>query len=77
MISRRPRFERPVARHRVASIAQEFPLRDLAVAIDRRQHGSSRKVSNLINMMPLARHEFLVLSDSDVKVERDYLAGKS
>jgi ceramide glucosyltransferase len=57
----------------VYRLQREFPQRDLAVAIDRRQHGSNRKVSNLINMMPLARHEFLVLSDSDVRVERDYL----
>ena len=52
----------------------EFPLRDLQIAVERRQHGSNRKVSNLINMMPLARHEYLVLSDSDVQVNRDYLA---
>src|SRR5258707_15311142 len=42
----------------VQRLQREFPLRDLAVAIDRRQHGSNRKGSNLINMMPLARHEF-------------------
>jgi ceramide glucosyltransferase len=58
----------------VHRLQREFPQRHLAVAIDRRQHGSNRKVSNLINMMPLARHEFLLLSDSDVRVERDYLA---
>ena len=58
----------------VERLQREFPQRDLSLAIDRRQHGSSRKVSNLINMMPVARHEFLVLSDSDVRVERDYLA---
>jgi ceramide glucosyltransferase len=58
----------------VYRLQREFPQRHVAVAIDRRQHGSNRKVSNLINMMPLARHEFLVLSDSDVRVERDYLA---
>jgi ceramide glucosyltransferase len=58
----------------VYRLQREFPQRHLAVAIDRRQHGSNRKVSNLINMMPLARHDFLVLSDSDVRVERDYLA---
>lgn len=58
----------------VYRLQREFPQRHLAVAIDRRQHGSNRKVSNLINMMPLVRHEFLVLSDSDVRVERDYLA---
>jgi ceramide glucosyltransferase len=58
----------------VNRLQREFPLRDLQMTVERRQHGSSRKVSNLINMMPLARHDFLVLSDSDVKVKRDYLA---
>jgi ceramide glucosyltransferase len=58
----------------VKRLQTEFPGRDLRIAIDRMQHGSSRKVSNLINMMPLASHEFLVLSDSDVRVPRDYLA---
>lgn len=58
----------------VERLQREFPQRDLQIAVDRRQHGSSRKVSNLINMMPLARHDFLVLSDSDVRVKRDYLA---
>jgi ceramide glucosyltransferase len=52
----------------------EWPNLDIAISIDRRQHGSNRKVSNLINMMPLARHEVLVLSDGDVCVEHDYLA---
>ena len=58
----------------VERLRQEFPQHDLSLVIDRRQHGSSRKVSNLINMMALARHDFLVLSDSDVRVQRDYLA---
>jgi ceramide glucosyltransferase len=58
----------------VDRLKEEFPLRDMQIVVDRRQHGSSRKVSNLINMMALARHEFLVLSDSDVRVNRDYLA---
>jgi ceramide glucosyltransferase len=52
----------------------EFPARDLRVVIDCRQHGSSRKVSNLINMMPHASHGLLVLSDSDVIVTPGYLA---
>jgi ceramide glucosyltransferase len=30
-------------------------------------------VSNLVNMMPPAKHEFFVISDSDVSVARDYL----
>jgi ceramide glucosyltransferase len=58
----------------VAHLAREFPGVDMEIAVDRRQHGTSRKVSNLINMMPLARHDLLVISDSDVRVGRDYLA---
>ena len=58
----------------VDRLKKEFPQHDLQTVVDRREHGSSRKVSNLVNMMALARHEFLVLSDSDVRVERDYLA---
>ncbi|MDP8983630.1 MAG: bacteriohopanetetrol glucosamine biosynthesis glycosyltransferase HpnI [Pseudomonadota bacterium] len=58
----------------VQRLQHEFPHRELQVVIDCRQHGSSRKVSNLINMMACARHEVLVISDSDVRVDRDYLA---
>jgi ceramide glucosyltransferase len=58
----------------VSRLQREFPQIDMAVAIDHSQHGSSRKVSNLINMLPLVRHEYLVVSDSDVRVEPDYLA---
>jgi ceramide glucosyltransferase len=58
----------------VQRLQQEFPLRDLRILIDRRQHGSSRKVSNLINMMAEARHDYLVIADSDVSVDNHYLA---
>jgi ceramide glucosyltransferase len=58
----------------VERLKNEFPHREIRVTVDRRQHGNSRKVSNLVNMMPLARHEVFVISDSDVRVGRDYLA---
>ncbi len=58
----------------VRRLQREFPDRDLVLAADRREHGSNRKVNNLINMMALARYDYLVISDSDVKVERNYLA---
>jgi ceramide glucosyltransferase len=58
----------------VTRLQREFPQIDLRLAVDRRQHGSSRKVSNLMNMMPLASHDYLVMSDSDVRVGRDYLS---
>jgi ceramide glucosyltransferase len=58
----------------VERLKREFPQRRLELVVDRRQHGSSRKVSNLVNMMPVAHHEFFVISDSDVQVRSDYLA---
>src|SRR5580693_96544 len=58
----------------VSRLQREFPKIDLKLVVDRRQHGSSRKVSNLMNMMPLAQHDLLVISDSDVRVPRDYLS---
>jgi ceramide glucosyltransferase len=58
----------------VERLKTQFPQRELQLVVDRRQHGSSRKVSNLVNMMAAARHEFFVISDSDVRVARDYLA---
>ena len=41
----------------VQRLQREFPAIDLALSVDQRQHGTSRKVSNLINMMRLARHD--------------------
>jgi ceramide glucosyltransferase len=51
----------------------EFPHLDLQIAINSAQHGISSKVSNLVNMMPLARYDYLVIADSDIRVGPDYL----
>lgn len=58
----------------VRTLQREFPGLDLQIAINPAQHGSSGKVSNLINMMPFARHDYLLVADSDVRVAPDYLA---
>src|SRR5256885_6600322 len=58
----------------VRRLQREFPGLDLQIAINPAQHGSSGKVSNLINMMPFARHDHLLVADSDVRVAADYLA---
>ena len=55
-------------------LQREFPGLDLQLAINSTQHGSSAKVSNLINMISLARYDYLVVADSDVRVAPDYLA---
>jgi ceramide glucosyltransferase len=55
-------------------IRREFPSMQIDVVVSSRSHGSNRKVSNLINMLELARHDLLVLADSDTFVRPDYLA---
>ncbi len=44
---------------------------DLVVA---RRHGSNPKISSLIDMLKQARHDMLIISDSDIDVEDDYVA---
>jgi ceramide glucosyltransferase len=44
------------------------------VAVEPRGVGTNRKVSNLINMTPLAGNDVIVLSDSDIEVGPTYLA---
>jgi ceramide glucosyltransferase len=48
--------------------------RDLDLVIDTTMHGFNRKVSNLVNMAPRIRHDIVVLADSDMRVEPDYLS---
>src|SRR6202012_4898438 len=43
------------------------------LVINSRYHGSNRKISNLINMAAEASHDVLVISDSDIVVDADYL----
>lgn len=55
-------------------LKRDYPQLDLTVVVDPTRHGASAKVSNLINMMRAARHDWLVLADSDVTVPPGYLA---
>ncbi len=57
----------------VARLKARFPGRDIALVTDPRSHGRNAKVSNLINMMAAARHDVLVLADSDIAVPPRYL----
>ena len=56
----------------VRRLQSDFSQLDLSLVIDARQHGANRKVSNLINMAEQARHEIIVLADSDMLVPPDY-----
>ncbi len=58
----------------VRRLMAEFPERDLALVVGGRVHGANLKVSNLVNMAALAKHDVLVVSDSDARVAHDCLA---
>lgn len=62
------------ARATVDALHREYPQADIALVIDSARHGANAKVGNLVNMMPEAKHDTLVLSDSDMSVGPDYLA---
>src|SRR5882762_2203632 len=57
----------------VRQLQREFPALDAALVVDPGVHGENLKASNLINMLPHARHSVLVISDSDVRVAPGYL----
>jgi ceramide glucosyltransferase len=57
----------------VDRLRTRFPDCDIALVIDPTLHGVNHKVGNLINMLPAARHDVLVIADSDVHVRLDYL----
>jgi ceramide glucosyltransferase len=54
-------------------LRDRFPRCDIAIVVDDTPHGPNRKVANLINMLPSARYDVLVISDSDLHVMPDYL----
>lgn len=57
----------------VEALKARHPHLDIALVADGALYGSNAKVSNLINMLPAAKHETLVLSDSDIIVSRNWL----
>ncbi|HET7334034.1 MAG TPA: glycosyltransferase, partial [Rhizomicrobium sp.] len=57
----------------VRVLMARYPAVDAALVIDERVHGANGKISNLINMLPSAAHDVLVLSDADIAVTPDYL----
>ena len=47
---------------------------DIVLSCGPRGYGANGKIGNLIAMLPMAKHDTLVLSDSDMEVPDDYLA---
>src|SRR6202166_3055453 len=57
----------------VKALQQEFPARRIQLVVCPKILGANVKVSNLAQMLPEARHDFLIVNDSDIRVEPDYL----
>jgi ceramide glucosyltransferase len=57
----------------VRALRHRYPNRDIELVIDPSRHGANPKVGNLINMLSAARHDILVIADSDVHARPDYL----
>jgi ceramide glucosyltransferase len=58
----------------IARLKSEFPKRDIRLAICTEILGTNVKVSNLVHMLREARHEFVIVNDSDILVPPNYLA---
>jgi ceramide glucosyltransferase len=57
----------------VQQLKAEFPQRPIRLMVCSESLGSNTKVSNLTQMARQARHEYIIVNDSDIRVEPDYL----
>lgn len=57
----------------IRQLMRDFPDRDIQLIISDREIGHNAKVSNLHNLYPHAKHDFLIIADSDIRVPADYL----
>jgi ceramide glucosyltransferase len=57
----------------VRALQARYPLADTAIIADTALYGANAKISNLINMLPRAKHDTLILSDSDIAVGTSWL----
>jgi ceramide glucosyltransferase len=58
----------------IKQIIEDFPLLDIELMQSDRLIGTNYKISNLANALPYAKYEVLVLADSDVRVDPEYLS---
>src|SRR5260370_37154286 len=54
-------------------LLRDFPERQIRIVIGSARNATHHKLANLTRLVQNASHEYLVISDSDVRVEPDYL----
>lgn len=57
----------------VRKIKDKYPQKDITVLVERCDAGLNPKVNNLIPAYKIAKYEFILISDSNVMVEKNYL----
>ncbi len=57
----------------VRRLQTQFPQRTIQLVVCNRNLGTNRKVSNLAQMLPSARYDYLIVNDSDIRIQPDYL----
>lgn len=57
----------------VHQLMREFPARRIKLVVCPDVLGTNLKVSNLVQMLPQAAHDYLIVNDSDIRVQPDYL----
>ena len=58
----------------VEQLRREFPQQQIKKVVCAETLGTNVKVSNLVQMLPLAQHEHIVINDADIRVPADYLS---
>ncbi len=58
----------------IEKVIKEFKDIDVSFIVNSQLHGANHKVSNLINMTPTAKHDYLLIADSDMRVPNNYLS---
>jgi ceramide glucosyltransferase len=57
----------------IEGLIEEFPHRELSLVVVSRRGSVNPKVRKLVDMQAHARHDILVVADSDIRVRPDYL----
>jgi len=57
----------------VRKLQKKYPDRKIRLVVCERKLGTNIKVSNLVQMLPEASYEILLINDSDIRVAPDYL----
>ncbi len=57
----------------LARLRSEFPELDMEIIVSKNRIGYNPKINNVSNAAPYIKHDFLMMSDSDVRVQPDFL----